>query len=145
VIKIKEKSLVEEIYKTSPENLPNLAKRAIKEAISLLEDYADKITKNENILKNRWILINLLHVLYKDVFLLQTDDLKMIMNSPPKHLNKDLMDRCRLCNKDLTPRLEIKGINEDELIKALCLDCFISVVNEGEWWKKFAEDYEIPI
>jgi len=141
---IEKQSMIEKIYKTPATDLLGLAEKAIKEATSLLEDYAEKIIKNGNILNNRWILINLLHVLYKDVFLLQTNDLEMIMNSSPKHLNNNLMDRCKLCNKDLTSRLEIKGINEDERIKALCLDCFISNVKEGEWWKKFSEDYKIP-
>jgi hypothetical protein len=139
---IKEKSIVEEIYEVKAENLPDLAARAIKEAISLLGDYSDKIVKNGNILDNRWILINLLHVLYKDVFLLQTEDFKMIMKSSPKHLSKNLMDRCNLCNRELSSRLRIRGIEEDEIIKGLCLDCFISVVKEGDWWEKFSADYK---
>jgi len=139
----KEQSIVEEIYKSKAEDIPGLATRLIREATSLLEDYADKIVKNGNILNNRWVLINLLHVLYKDVFLLQTEDFEMIMKSSPKHLNKNLMDRCNLCNKELSCRLEIKGIKEDDRIKGLCLDCFISTVKEGDWWKKYSDDYKI--
>jgi len=49
-----EQSIAEQIYKTKAEDLPGLVARAIKEATCLLEDYADKILKNGNILNNRW-------------------------------------------------------------------------------------------
>ncbi len=60
-----EKLIVKEIYENPAENLPGLAARAIKKATCLLEDYANKIVKKSDIFKNRWILFNLLHVLYK--------------------------------------------------------------------------------
>lgn len=130
-------SIVEDIYNTRAEDLPFLAAKAIRDATNLIEDYAEKIVKKGNILDNRWILINLLHVLYKDIFLLQTEDFEMIIKSSPKHLDKDLADKCNLCNKELSYCLEIKNLNEDERIKGLCLDCFISTVKEGDWLDEF--------
>jgi hypothetical protein len=130
-------SVVEEIYNARTEDLPDLAARAIRESTSLLKEYAEKIVENGNILHNRWILINLLHVLYKDIFLLQTEDFEMIITSPPKHLDKNLADKCNFCNKDLSFRLEKKNLKDDERIKSLCLDCFISTVKDGDWWDEF--------
>ena len=134
---LEKQSIVEEIYNTRAEDLPSLASNVIQDATNLLEDYAEKIVKKGNILKNRWILINLLHVLYKDIFLLQTEDFEMIIKSSPKHLDKDLSNKCNLCNKELSYCLETKNLNEDERIKGLCLDCFISTVKEGDWWNEF--------
>jgi len=96
-----EKPIAEEIYETRAEDLPGLAARAIKEATCLLEDYANKIVKKSDIFKNRWILVNILNVLYKDVFLLQTEDLDAIIKSKPKSLDKNLADKCNLCNKEI--------------------------------------------
>lgn len=129
-----EKPIVEEIYETPAEDLPGLAARAIKEATCLLEDYANKIVKKSDVFKNRWILVNLLHILYKDIFLLQTKDLEDIIKSNPKSLGKNLSDQCNLCNRDLSCTLEIKGVKDDERTKGVCLDCFISTVKEGDWW-----------
>ena len=134
---IEEPSIVEEIYKTRSEDLPGLAVKAIHEATCLFENYAEKIMRNGNILNNRWVLINLLHVLYKDIFLLQTEDFEMIMKSSPKHLDKNLINRCYLCNKELSFNLQQIEINKDEIAKSLCLDCFISNVKKGDWWNEF--------
>jgi hypothetical protein len=130
----KEKPIVEEIYEAPAEDLPALAARAINEATCILEDYANKVVKKSDIFNNRWILVNLLHVLYKDIFLLQTEDLDNIIKSNPKNLDKNLSDQCSLCNKDLTCTLEVKGVKDAERTKGVCLDCFISTVKEGDWW-----------
>jgi len=129
-----EKPIVEEIYATPVEDLPALAARAINEATCLLEDYANKIVKKSDTTNNRWILVNLLHVLYKDIFLLQTEDLDKIIKSNPKSLDKSLSDQCILCNRDLSCTLEVKGVKDEERTKGVCLDCFISNVKEGDWW-----------
>jgi hypothetical protein len=130
----KEKPIVEEIYNAPAEDLPGLAARAIDEATCLLEDYANKIVKKSDIFNNRWILVNLLHVLYKDIFLLQTEDLNNIIKSNPKNLDKNLSDQCNLCNRGLSCTLEVKGVKDAEKTKGVCLDCFISTVKEGDWW-----------
>ena len=129
-----EKAIVEEIYEATAEDLPALAARAIKEATCLLEDHANKIVKKSDVFNNRWILINLLHVLYKDIFLLQTKDLEDIIKSNPKSLDKNLSNQCNLCNRDLSCTLEVKGIKDEERTKGICLDCFISTVKQGDWW-----------
>ena len=131
-----EKAIVEEIYETPIEDLPVLAGRAIKEAIYLLEDYANKIVKKSDVFNNRWILVNLLHVLYKDIFLLQTKDLENIIKSNPKSLEKNLSDKCNLCNRDLSCTLEVKGVKDEERTRGVCLDCFISTVKEADWWNE---------
>jgi hypothetical protein len=129
-----EKPIVEEIYDARAEDLPVLAARAINEATCILEDYANNVVKKSDIFNNRWILVNLLHVLYKDIFLLQTEDLENIIKSNPKNLDKNLTDQCNLCNRDLSCNLEVKGVKDDERTKGVCLDCFISTVKEGDWW-----------
>ena len=131
-----EKAIVEEIYETPPEDLPVLAAREIKKATHLLEDYANKIVKKSDVFNNRWILVNLLHVLYKDIFLLQTKDLENIIKSNPKSLEKNLSDKCNLCNRDLSCSLEVKGVKDEERTRGVCLDCFISTVKEGDWWNE---------
>jgi hypothetical protein len=130
----KEKPIAEEIYKAPAEDLPALAARAINEATCILEDYANKVVKKSDIFNNRWILVNLLHVLYKDIFLLETKDLEDIIKSNPKNLDKNLSDQCNLCNRGLSCTLEVKGVKDAEKTKGVCLDCFISTVKEGDWW-----------
>ena len=133
---IEKESLVEEIYKTSSEDLFHIAENAIHDVVRLLEKYANQIVNNTDIINNKWILINLLHVLYKYVFLLQTDDLEMIGNAHPKRLTPDLSDKCMMCNRGLSSSLEQFGVGEEERTKGVCLDCFISTVQEGDWWKQ---------
>lgn len=128
------KPIVQEIYEVPAEKFPDLAIRAINESTNILEDYANEIVKKSDSINKRWILVNLLHVLYKDIFLLQTEDLNKIIKSKPKNLDKDLSDKCNFCNKDLSSALEKKGIKAEERTKGVCLDCFISIVNEGDWW-----------
>lgn len=129
-----EKSIVEEIYAAPAEDLPGLGAKAINDATRLLGDYAKKIVKKSDVFKNRWILVNLLNVLYKDIFLLQTEDLNDIVKSNPKSLDKNLSDKCNLCNKELSCTLEVKGVKDEERTRGVCLDCFISTVKEGDWW-----------
>lgn len=129
-----EKPIVDKIYNAPAEDLPGLAARAINEATCLLDDYANKIVKKSDVINKRWILVNLLHVLYKDIFLLQTKDLEEIIKSDPKSLEKNLSDQCNLCNKNLSCTLEIKGVKDEERTRGVCLDCFISTVIEGDWW-----------
>lgn len=130
------KSIVEEIYKAPAEKLPRTAEKAINEAVVLLENYAKNIVENTDIFHNKWILLNLLHVLYKYIFLLQTEDLEMISTAHPKKLDANLSDKCIICNKTLSHSLERNGVSDDERIKGVCLDCFISVVQEGNWWRQ---------
>lgn len=126
-----EKNVMEKIYNAPAEDLPLIAQNEIKEAVSLLEDYANKIVKKSDIIKNRRILANLLHVLYKDVFLLQTEDLKNIYKYESKgEQNKE----CNMCNNDVVDNIELKKTNEKDELKGLCLDCFISTVKDEDWW-----------
>jgi hypothetical protein len=129
-------SLVHEIYKTSEEDLSHVAEEAIHNVVHLLEKYANEIVKDTDIVNNRWILINLFHVLYKYVFLLQTEDLEMIGSAHPKKLSPDLSNKCIMCNRNLSSALEQSGLSEEEKTKGVCLDCFIAKVHEGDWWKQ---------
>ena len=132
-----ERRIIEEIYERPAEELPEIATQAINEATTLLEDYANRIVKKSDIINKRWILLNLLHVLYKDIFLLQTEDLEKILKSNPKKLEESLEKKCSSCNNDLIYTLESKDIREEEKTKGLCLDCFISEVKNGEWWNEY--------
>ncbi len=76
-------------------------------------------------------------MLYKDIFLLQTEDLEKILNSNPKKLEKSLEKKCSLCNKNLSCTLKSKNISKEEKTKGLCLDCFISEVRKGDWWNEY--------
>ena len=129
-----DKRVVEEIYDAPAERIPEVSAKAIDEVTCLLKDYANSIVKKSDVVNKRWILLNLLHVLYKDVFLLQTEDLENILTSDPKKLKESLDEQCRLCNKDLSCSLNLEKLNHEEETKGLCLDCFISEVKNGGWW-----------
>jgi hypothetical protein len=75
--------------------------------------------------------------LYKDVFLLQTEDLNKIVKSEPKELTEYLERECRECNRELTSHLELKGVKDAEVTAGLCLDCFMNTTREGNWWAEF--------
>jgi hypothetical protein len=136
VIKMDSKTIINQIYNAPAEELPTLAAKLIKNATNIMEEYSNKIVKKSDIFKNRWILINLLHVLYKDIFLLQTEDLENILKN--KSVGEEHQDdkQCYLCNNDMLDNIELKGLRENEKVQGLCLDCFISTVNEGEWWNE---------
>lgn len=129
-----EKRIVEEIYDRPAEDIPELASKSISEVTSLIEEYANNIIKKSDVINNRWILLNVLHVLYKDLFLLQTEDLEKILKSNPKKLEKSLEKKCSLCDNKLSHGFISKEISQEEKTKGLCLDCFISEVKEGDWW-----------
>jgi hypothetical protein len=128
-------TLAEEIYNTLFEDLPDVAANAIQEASALLANYANRIVEKTLHTDNRWILLNVLHVLYKDIFLLQTEDFDHIIKTKPQRLEKNLADRCYSFNKDFSMSWQNKDIAEEEKVKGLCLDCFIAQVSEGDWWE----------
>ncbi len=129
-----EKRIVEDIYNQPAEKLPEIASKSINDVVSLIEDYSNKIVKKSDVVNNRWILLNLLHVLYKDLFLLQTEDLEKILKAKPKKLESSLEDKCLLCENEISRSFEEKDIPYEEKIKGLCLDCFISETRKGDWW-----------
>ncbi len=75
--------------------------------------------------------------MYKDIFLLQTEDFEKIIKSNPKKLEKSLEKKCNLCNNKLSCTLKTKDMNKEERTKGLCLDCFISEVKKGDWWDEY--------
>lgn len=113
----KSETRVEQIYDVSTQELSNLVGKSIREACDLLEKYAIEIVTKIDIVNNRWILLNLLNVLYKDVFLLQTEDFEHVVESKPKKLDENLADRCYRCNNKLDNPANLKKIQENEKVK----------------------------
>jgi hypothetical protein len=128
------KSLIEDIYDTDEDGLHNLAQHAIQQVCDQLKKNACEIINRTDISSNRWILINLLNVLYKDVFLLQTKDFKEIITTTPHVEKKNEFDRCVTCDKKLTESKILEQLSDDERMKGLCLNCLISTVEQGEWF-----------
>ncbi len=48
-----EKRIIEEIYESPTEKLPELSSKAVNEALCMMEDYANRIIKKSDIMNNR--------------------------------------------------------------------------------------------
>ncbi|MDG6218530.1 MAG: hypothetical protein QCI00_03720 [Candidatus Thermoplasmatota archaeon] len=131
------KNIIDEIYESSNTGLSITAEESINEACTLLQKYANKIVNNADISSNRWILLNLLDVLYRDIFLLQTRDFEDIIKNNPKKKEPGFSRRCYECNKQMTNPVELRKLSEEERIKGLCLNCFIYRVKNGDWWIEY--------